>query len=622
MNKLKNISLSVQQRLLLAFLSMSILVLIASGAGILFSRSVENAIAATRVGLDQIQTVNNIQKEWQAIAETVDTLFLTRRVDNVQNEIDASSQALSEQLINLQLQPLGIRENTIRSNQAILRELLQINTIAITTVDEIVRLAAEGNWSIARDLRELTFTTQRTDFDNRLQQMNTNVRDDVSYLFENAKRAQEYNRLITMLIALSAFIIAILLTIGGTRSIVLPVNQLTQAVQRVTLGDFQPVPPLPRKDEIGNLSRSFTLMTEWLRDSYERLEERVAERTAELERQSLQISVAAEIARDVSTARSPDKLLTRAVDLVAQRFGYYQASIFLIDEASEYAVLRATSNPLSDEPPLTEQKVKVGDPGIIGQVARTGEPKAVLEMEPPILPAGGLLVSDNLSEVVLPMKIGSLVIGVLDVKSHTGDAFRDSDQYVLQILADLLAVAIHNAQLNAKVEESLNELEILYGQYSKKSWEKAQHLMGIKGYRYDRSGVHAITQQQKSATAEDIPPASIPLIIRGQEIGTLRVWPGENRLLAEDIRALEELGLRISQTMENARLFSDSQQRAENERIVRQVSAHMRETLDIQNVLRVAVEDIYQVLNLSELTIDLSPDGELIDEDRLVDPMR
>jgi GAF domain-containing protein len=178
---------------------------------------------------------------------------------------------------------------------------------------------------------------------------------------------------------------------------------------------------------------------------------------------------------------------------------------------------------------------------------------------------------------------------------------------VLQILADLLAVAIHNAQLNVKVEENLNELEILYGQYSRKSWEKAYRYLGITGYSYDRSGVHPLRERQNESSSDDLPPASIPLVVRGQEIGTLRVWPGENRLITDDIRVLEELGLRISQTMENARLFSETQRRAENERIVRQVSAHMRETLDIENVLRVAVEDIYRALNLSQLRIDLAP---------------
>ena len=363
-------------------------------------------------------------------------------------------------------------------------------------------------------------------------------------------------------------------------------------------------------------------MTEWLRDSYESLEERVTERTEELEHQNLQISAAAEIARDVSTARSPEKILLRAVDLVSQRFGYYQTSIFLIDEIGEYAVLRATNNPGGDQIPARDYKVRVGDAGLVGKVALTGESKAALDMEKDHFSIGDPILPDTLSEIVLPMKIGGLVIGVLDVKSQSSYAFRDSDQNVLQILADLLAVAIHNAQLNLKIEENLNELEILYGQYSRKSWEKANISLGLNGYTYDRTGVHPILAQPIQLPSDDFPPASIPLIIRGQEIGTLSVWPGENRLNTEDLLVLEELGVRISQTMENARLLSETQRRAENERIVRQVSAHMRETLDLENVLRVAAEDIYQALNLSKVTIDLQPVENQSEKPSLTDQMR
>ena len=622
MNKIKDIGLTLQQRLLLAFLSMSFLVLIASGVGIYYGRSVDNAIAATRTGLDQIQNVNNIQREWRSISEAVDTLFLTRQVDSARVSIETYTQALNNQLQVLQEQSVGIRENTIANNRDILADLLAGEAIFTSTIEEILRLASEGRWAVARDLRESIYITQQTEFNNQLVQISNNVREDVTVLFDSAKRLQDFTRFITFLTAASALVIALVLSIGGTRSIVYPVKQLTQAVQRVTLGDFQPMRPLSRRDEIGNLSRSFALMTEWLRDSYETLEEKVAERTEELERQNIQISVAAEIARDVSTARDPEKLLARAVNLVSQRFGYHQTSIYLVDEVNEYAILRAVSNQEGDEIINRDTRVRVGSESIIGQVALTGEPKASLDLRQDHPSTDSTLLSDPLSEIVLPMKFGTIVIGVLDVKSHSSDAFRDSDQYVLQILADLLAVAIYNAQLNVKVEENLNELEILYGQYSRKSWEKAYRYLGITGYTYDRSGVHPIREHQNESPAGDLPPASIPLVVRGQDIGTLKVWPGENRLITEDIRVLEELGLRISQTMENARLFSETQRRAENERIVRQVSAHMRETLDIDNVLRVAAEDIYRALNLSQVTIDLAPEEDLDDKVLLVDASR
>ncbi len=273
--------------------------LVASGVGIYFGRSVENAIAATRTGLDQIQNVNNIQREWRSISEAVDTLFMTRQVDSARVSIETSTQALNSQLQAIREMPVGIRESTIANNRDLLADLLVSEAIYNSTVEEILRLASEERWAIARDLRESIYITQQTEFNNKLGQISTNVREDVTVLFDSAKRLQDFTRFITFLTAASALVVALVLSIGGTRSIVYPVKQLTEAVQRVTLGDFQPMTPLSRKDEIGNLSRSFALMTEWLRDSYETLEEKVTERTEELERQNIQISVAAEIARDV-----------------------------------------------------------------------------------------------------------------------------------------------------------------------------------------------------------------------------------------------------------------------------------------------------------------------------------
>ena len=241
MNRFENIRLTLQQRLLLAFLGMSFLVLIASGAGIYFGRSVDAAIAATRVGLDQLQAVNNIQREWQAISEAVDTLFLTRQVDSARVSIDTYSQALNDHLQALNEQPLGIREGTILENQAILKDLILVESTVDSTIEEIIRLASEGRWAVARDLRESIYTTQQTDFNTGVKELNTNVRDDVSILFEDANRLQEFTRLVTFLTAASALVIALLLTLGGTRSIVSPLKQLIEAVQRVTLGDFRPI---------------------------------------------------------------------------------------------------------------------------------------------------------------------------------------------------------------------------------------------------------------------------------------------------------------------------------------------------------------------------------------------
>jgi len=45
-----------------------------------------------------------------------------------------------------------------------------------------------------------------------------------------------------------------------------------------------------------------------------------------------QLQVASEIARDATSIREVDRLLSHAASLISQRFGYYHSAIFLVDE--------------------------------------------------------------------------------------------------------------------------------------------------------------------------------------------------------------------------------------------------------------------------------------------------
>ena len=604
------IHLSLRTRLLIAFLSLSLLVLAASGAGYFFAHTVNETISSTESGLAQLQVVNDLQKDWQLISESIDNLFQTRQVDRAIVSLNVRLDLFKSRLEGLQNQSFGLYGNTVATNESILNELQISGTEMRTTIDEVIRLASEDRWAVARDMRETVLAGQQTTFNDGLRQLTVNIRNDVQKSFSEALYTQNLTRTITLVTAISALFFAIILSIAATGSIFKPISQLTEAVQRVTLRDFSAITPLSRKDEIGNLSRSFSLMTEWLRDSYDSLEERISDRTQELERQNLQIQVAAEIARDVSSSRNTEELLKRGADLIVQRFGYYHSGIFLIDETNEFAVLRAASGPAGQEMISTGHKLKIGQVGIVGHVAMSGNPRIALEVEQDQTYFDNPMLPETRSEIALPMKVGSQVIGVLDVQSRNADAFNDSDMNVLQILADLLAVAIQNAQLNQEIEENLNELEILYGQYSRETWQKVNTSRNVIGYRYDSSGLHKISADHldgADSVGPDPAPADIQLKVRGQLIGSLQVWPGENRLLAEDIKFLEDLAMRISQSMDSAQLFYETQRRAENERIVRQISSQMRETLEVESVLRTAAEDIYQALNLSELSIQLTP---------------
>jgi GAF domain-containing protein len=77
---------------------------------------------------------------------------------------------------------------------------------------------------------------------------------------------------------------------------------------------------------------------------------------------------------------------------------------------------------------------------------------------------------------------------------------------------------------------------------------------------------------------------------------------------------METLTEQLSVALEGARLYQDSQRRAERERLTGEVTARMRETLDIDSVLQTAVREMRAILGLAEaevrMGVDSAPEGE------------
>ncbi|MGD9048315.1 MAG: hypothetical protein PVF77_09695, partial [Anaerolineae bacterium] len=73
------------------------------------------------------------------------------------------------------------------------------------------------------------------------------------------------------------------------------------------------------------------------------LEQRVVERTQELERRSVQLQVATEVSRVVTSILDMEELIWQVAELIQDRFDLYHVGLFLLDEVSEWAVYRAGS---------------------------------------------------------------------------------------------------------------------------------------------------------------------------------------------------------------------------------------------------------------------------------------
>lgn len=194
------------------------------------------------------------------------------------------------------------------------------------------------------------------------------------------------------------------------------------------------------------LSKTFSRLSDYQKNIQDLL--------GDYERRSDELQVAATIARDASAETNLQDVMDRAVTLVGERFGFYHAAIFLIEEdnAVKYAVMRAGLKTAASNTLLARKhRLAVGSQSIIGYVSSTGKARVVLDVRQDYTHLANPLLPLTRSEMAVPLRLGENVIGVLDVQSTKEGAFSQEDVMIVQTLADLLAVVIHKTELNEEV---------------------------------------------------------------------------------------------------------------------------------------------------------------------------
>jgi len=215
-----------------------------------------------------------------------------------------------------------------------------------------------------------------------------------------------------------------------------PLLLLREGVEILRQGDFEHRIEVQTQDEFGVLADTFNTMVAQLEDLVGSLEQRVAERTHDLERRAVQMDAAAQVAREAAAIRDVGQLLDATSRLISDRFGFYHAGIFLLDEVREYAVLRAASSIGGRRMLARRHKLKVGEVGIVGHAAGRGEPRIALDVGEDAVFFDNPDLPRTRSEMALPLKVRGQVIGVLDVQSTEEAAFSEDDVAILQTMAD------------------------------------------------------------------------------------------------------------------------------------------------------------------------------------------
>jgi len=187
-----------------------------------------------------------------------------------------------------------------------------------------------------------------------------------------------------------------------------------------------------------------------------------------LQRRNTYLAASSEISRLVTSTLDLNTIFTRTVNLVSERFGFYFAAIYNMEETGFNALLRGATGGAGEKMIAAKHSVVVGSQTIVGIVAESGKPKLVDDVttEPLYQPNPYLL--ETRSEVAIPLRIEQRIVGVLDIQSKQTQAFTQDDISVLQSLGDQVAVAIDNArsyELSQQLIKDLREVDQLKSQF-------------------------------------------------------------------------------------------------------------------------------------------------------------
>ena len=303
----------------------------------------------------------------------------------------------------------------------------------------------------------------------------------VGILAEQSQRqALEMGNTLTALVVGATLVVALVtaaIAAVVTRRVTQPIVQLTETAAWMARGKLNQQVVITRNDEIGILARAFNRMAEELTILYEDLEAKVAERTMQLEAANeqtsyhlIQLATSAEVARVATSIRQLDLLLSTVVQLIGRAFELDHTSIYLLDENGEWAEpVTPPGEPDYGYPSMFE-RVKVGGPSLVGQVAADGQRRVVRadELARQSARSVAILGPSVACEMAIPLQVRDRMLGVLLLRSSRLDDCGENEQVVYQSLADQISIAIENARVYAMERETverLRELDRLQSQF-------------------------------------------------------------------------------------------------------------------------------------------------------------
>lgn len=341
-----------------------------------------------------------------------------------------------------------------------------------------------------------------------------------------------------------------------------------------------------------------------------------------------------------------NEVLERILRHVGRLVPYQSASIMLIEEGVARIVSRQHESGEGLTPPLAALRIKVADAPDLCEMVKTGKPVLIPDVREYAywIPVPG---SEWVrSHAAAPIRLEDQTIGFLQVNSAVVGFYTAKHAERLMALADLAALAIHNAQLYEQARRRVMSLETLYQlaleistQLELNAALEAIVESGMKMMRVRAGGIYLYRPDEDvlewaiSARRGVAPPgiklrrgeglsgkvwergeamsvdnysewegcseqyrayfplravAAAPILWRGQFLGVVNVVAEDDQrtFSAEDVRLLSLLAAQAAVTIQNANLYAQSQERAQRLEVLARIARLGTAALSMEELLQ------------------------------------
>jgi signal transduction histidine kinase/CheY-like chemotaxis protein len=271
------------------------------------------------------------------------------------------------------------------------------------------------------------------------------------------------------LVLLAALGFAVLAGMFLARRMVGPIQALRTGAARLGSGDLSQRITINTGDELEALALQFNAMAGQLQESYAGLEQKVEERTHELQTRSRELAQSVgelralgEVTQAVNSTLDLATVLSTIVAKAVELSDTEAGSIYVVDPSTHEFQLRATHG-MSDEliAELNRQGIDLSEKTFADAAAQK-EPVQVADLKdaPPSPVLNILLRAGYRALLIVPLLGPEGLIGMLVIRRRAPGEFSQHTVDLLQTFAAQSVLAIQNANLFTEVEEKSRQLEL------------------------------------------------------------------------------------------------------------------------------------------------------------------